>query len=175
MLGPLQLRHSSVHFKKDNGRIITDPCSTYRESLNRLCLATAARAFRLKDRSPKDHDPRFGFFIELVYPILVAGGPIMSVTTDADGVTLSSREHIQLHRGCRVGGTLHEFQIDIVTEAALPTLLATIKTETDVLAEWAKRHRNDLLPRAAVAKRAQGRKSRKPAKSAPKALKTGKT
>jgi hypothetical protein len=130
------------------GKITTDPCSKYRESLNRLCLATAARALRLKGRSAQDRDPRFGFFIELVYPILVAGGPIMSVIPNAGGVRLLSQEHIQLHRGARVDGTLHEFQIDVVTEAALSTLLATIQAEAELLAKWAEYERQVLLPQA---------------------------
>jgi hypothetical protein len=146
--------------KNKEGRITTDPCSTYRESLNRLCLATAARALRLKGRSPEDHDPKFGFFIELIYPILVAAGPLLSVITEAEGLRLVKEDHIQLHRGARVGGTLHEYQIDVVTERALPTLLGTIQAEAEVLARWAESHRDALLPKAAkcpgLTKRNQG-------------------
>ncbi len=133
-------------FTKKGGKITTDPCSTYRESLNRLCLATAARTLRLKDRSPKDHNPVFGFFIELVYPILVAAGPLLSVITGAKGLRLVSEDHIYLHRGARVGGTLHEYQIDVVTERALPTLLGTIQAEREFLARWAESHRDAVLP-----------------------------
>jgi hypothetical protein len=146
--------------KNKEGKITTDPCSTYRESLNRLCLATAARALRLKGRSPEDHNPIFGFFIELVYPILVAAGPLLSVLTEAEGPRLVSEDHIYLHRGARVGGTLHEYQIDVVTERELPTLLGTIQSEAEFLARWAELHRDALLPQAAkrpgLTKRNQG-------------------
>jgi hypothetical protein len=104
------------------------------------------RELRLKDRSPKDHNPVFGFFIELVYPILVAAGPLLSVITDAKGLRLVSENHIHLHRGARVGGTLHEYQIDVVTERALPTLQSTIQAEREFLARWAESHRDALLP-----------------------------
>lgn len=118
---------------------MTDPCSTYRESLNRLCLATAARVLRMKGTPPQDRDPKF-FFIELVYPILVTGGPILSVFTEPGGIRLQQEDHIALHRGARVGGTVHEYQIDVVTEAALPTLLATIQRERLLLNEYGARH-----------------------------------
>jgi hypothetical protein len=133
-------------FTKDKrGQITTDPCSAYRESLNRLCLATAARALRLRDKSAENRDPRWGYMIELVYPILVASGPLLSVITDAEGPRVVREDCVQLHRGARVDGTLHEYQIDVVTERALPELLSVIKGESELLASWAESNRNALL------------------------------
>jgi hypothetical protein len=142
--------------KQGQGKITTDPCPTYRESLNRLCMATAANSLRSKGSSP-ERNRIDGYFIRFVYPILVAAGPLLSVITEAEGPRLAREDHILLHRGARVGGNLHEYLIDVVTERALPTLLDTIQAEAEILARWAKAHRDYLLapPTKRVKKRSK--------------------
>ncbi|MGD0460961.1 MAG: hypothetical protein ABSB74_00590 [Tepidisphaeraceae bacterium] len=146
-----------LHYK--SGTVATQYCSFKRKakndkewmafhedahfgSIHALCSAVEHRAKLYYDgfrRGPKEK-----LNIEFYYPILVLQGPLLTVKQTPD-FHISPAEHAGLLQTTFFGQREQSYQIDVVTEEYLPSLLDTIRQEQQTIAEMIRDRRRQIM------------------------------
>jgi hypothetical protein len=95
----------------------------YSKSFADLCIAVENEAVPAGDVQEKSIE------VGLYYPIVVFQGPIYAVTVQGPAIDVSAADHIQLVHSTSLNRRVVRAQIDVVSESALPSLIATVKEE----------------------------------------------
>jgi hypothetical protein len=95
--------------------------------------------------------------VQMTYPVVVFQNPIYRVREEQGKPKVEVVRHIQLHHPANLNGDLMTAQIDVVTEAELPNLLATIQSELEISRDRINVHYDRLLNSALDQKRVASR------------------
>jgi hypothetical protein len=91
--------------------------------------------------------------VQLTYPVVVFQGPIYRLMEEHRKAKVEPVSRVQLHHSATLDGKLVTAQIDVVTEAAFPGLIATIQSELKVFRDRINLHYPRLLNSALDQKR----------------------
>jgi hypothetical protein len=86
--------------------------------------------------------------IQVYYPVLVLQGQLWDARPGRKGVTLRRARHLQFRRSVAIPGGERQYQIDVIEERYLRTLLRTIHEETGKAARLLRRRHKAV--RAAI-------------------------
>jgi len=67
--------------------------------------------------------------LEFYYPIVVVQGELLEVHPESDNIHIKTTNHVQFRRTSVIGSKEFNYQIDVITEHYLPTLLNMIDNE----------------------------------------------
>jgi hypothetical protein len=139
-------------FTRANGkRWKAEPNENYAKSFSNLAGLAA-----------RDWEGMFGLQlqsiqVQMTYPVVVFQGPIYRIREEQGKPKVEAARHIQLHHSANLNGALVTAQIDVVTEAELPELLATIQSELKTFRDRVCMHYDRLLKSALDQKRVASR------------------
>jgi hypothetical protein len=124
-----------------------EPMEHYSKSFSQLATVTGTRSlswFDLKAQSIQ---------VQLIYPVVVFQGQLFCVRNEGGKARVEPTEQIQLHHSALVNGTVVSVQIDIVSEAGFPALMARILGDLKDLKYRIKSLHPQLLKSAVEQKR----------------------
>jgi hypothetical protein len=82
--------------------------------------------------------------IEFFYPVLVLEGKLFEALPTRSSVRLVHRQHIQFRRSQFTGGTVKDYQIDVIEESFMPKYLQLVHEEGKAIARRLRRHRKEV-------------------------------